>query len=218
MNAAARVLSLASLALAAMLAAVMPAAAHPHVLVSARAKVVLDGEGRITGIDHAWTFDEAYSSYATMGFRKKPDGRLDDAQMADLAKLNVESLSEFKYFTSLKRGSKALEFDMPAPGYRLEHDGKALTLHFLLPLKKPVPVDNSLALRVDDETFFVAFSFAEGTPVTIEGGPRTCGIDLKKPDKALGQMDLSKLTEDLFSNLKPGFTDQYATVVRFSCK
>jgi ABC-type uncharacterized transport system substrate-binding protein len=217
MRTATKALTLA-LATAATFMAAGPAAAHPHVLVSARAKVMMDSAGRITGINHSWTFDEAYSTYATMGFKKGADGRLDEKEMADLAKLNVESLNEFKYFTSLKRGSKALEFADPAPGYWLDHDGKALTLHFLLPLKEPVKADSSLALRVDDETFFVAFSFAETNPVSIEGGPQTCTINMKMPDKTLAQTDLSKVTEDLFSNLKSGFTDQYATIVRFACK
>ncbi|HRK23463.1 MAG TPA: DUF1007 family protein [Beijerinckiaceae bacterium] len=202
--------------LAAALIAAAPAAAHPHVMVTARSALVMDA-GKVTGVRHSWIFDEAYSAYATMGFPKEKDGSFARRELDDLARLNVESMGEFKYFTSLKQGRTELEFAAPPPGYRLEHNGKALVLHFLLPLKTPVVADSSIALRVDDESFFVAFSFAEDNPVMIEGNPGSCKLEMKKPQKSLGSADLSRLSEDMFANLKSGFTDQFATTIRLAC-
>lgn len=194
-----------------------PALAHPHVLVTARAAVVFDAQGRITGIRHRWTFDDAYSAFATTGMKRGSDGKVETKALEDLAKLNVESLSEFGYFNSLKKGRTKHEFAEPAAGYFLEDDGKALTLNFMLPLKAPLSPSTGLALRVDDESLFVAFTFAEKDPVTIEGSATTCTIDLKRPKKSADSADMSKLGEGFFNTMSAGFADQYATTARLNC-
>ncbi len=46
---------------------VMPAAAHPHVWVTASSELIYAADGTITGVRHAWTFDEMFSTYALQG-------------------------------------------------------------------------------------------------------------------------------------------------------
>jgi ABC-type uncharacterized transport system substrate-binding protein len=71
-----------------------PASAHPHVWVTAQANVIFGPEGKITAIRHIWVFDEMYSAFVTQGVGK--DGALaTPADLAPLAKTNVESLAEF---------------------------------------------------------------------------------------------------------------------------
>ena len=199
-----------------MLAWAHPAMAHPHVTFVARADIVLDTTGKISTIRHSWTFDEAYSAYAVTGMKPGADGRITRKDLEDLSKLNVESLSEFGFFTVLKAGRTAVKFNEPPPGYYLEHDGKALTLHFDLPLQAPVAPATGMSLKIDDETFFVAFSLAEKEPIRIVG-TTACTIELKRPAQSLAGPHSPKLTEDFFNNLKTGFSDQYATTVRLAC-
>lgn len=194
----------------------MEAAAHPHVTVVAKAAIMLDAKGQITGIRHAWTFDEAYSAYATTGMKTGSDGRVVKEELADLAKLNVESLSEFKYFTLFKQGKTALPFALPKEGYSLDHDGKALTLHFILPLERPVAPASGQSLRIDDETIFVAFSLAPGDPVTFEGPAGACKIAIHRPAQSLAG-SAAPISEDFFNNLKAGFSEQYATTAKITC-
>ena len=191
--------------------------AHPHVLVTARASFMLDQGGRITGIRHAWTFDEAYSAYAVTGMKAGKDGIIAKDQLVDLAKVNIESLQDFSYFTVLKQGKKTHPFTNPSEGYYLEHDGKALTLHFVLPLKSPAQAEKTTVLEVQDESFFVSFSFAEASPVTIEGPSKTCQVEMKRPQKALPTTDLTKLSEDFFNSLRPGSLDQFSSAARLIC-
>jgi len=40
------------------------AEAHPHVWITARSEVVYASDGTITGVRHAWTFDEMFTTYA----------------------------------------------------------------------------------------------------------------------------------------------------------
>ena len=90
-----------------------PALAHPHVWVTAKAEVVFAPDGRVTGVRHHWTFDEAYSAYVTQGLDKNGDGKLSPEELQDLANENADSLVEFDYFTVLKARGKPQAFDPP---------------------------------------------------------------------------------------------------------
>ena len=53
-----------------------PAAAHPHVFVTAKAEIVFSADGAVQAIRNRWSFDEAYSAYITQGLDKNGDGKL----------------------------------------------------------------------------------------------------------------------------------------------
>ena len=53
-----------------------PAAAHPHVWVTVHSEILLNPDRQITGIRHAWTFDEFYSTMAVQGLNTNGDGVL----------------------------------------------------------------------------------------------------------------------------------------------
>ena len=62
-------------------------------------------------------------------------------------------------------------------------EDKALVMTFLLPLKTPVQQGRGVAaLEVYDPTYFVAFSFAEGTDAaTLAGAPQGCAATVTRP-------------------------------------
>ena len=148
------------------LASTIAASAHPHVWVVVKSEVLFGAEGKITGIRHAWTFDEMYSAFATQGFGtngKPPTSQ----ELQPLAKVNVESLGEFDFFTYPKHGSEKPEFGAPTD-YSLEADAnKVITLHFTLPLKTPVSARKPFSFQVYDPTYFVSFSFEKGAAVKL---------------------------------------------------
>jgi ABC-type uncharacterized transport system substrate-binding protein len=153
----------AALVLAAGLAcAATAASAHPHVWVTAKAQLVYQ-DGKLVGVRDTWSFDPEYTAFVTQGLDANKDGRLAPDELAGLAAENTANLAEFGYFTKLKVGGKDQAFaDPKEPAMRL--DGKALVLSFLLPLKVPIQQGRGVAaLEVYDPTYFVAFSFAEGS-------------------------------------------------------
>ena len=89
------------------------AVAHPHVQVQASANLLFSQTGQVTGIQHHWQFDEAYSAFAVQGLDANGDGKFSREELADLAKENTESLREFDYFTKLKVDGKKLDFGKP---------------------------------------------------------------------------------------------------------
>ena len=149
-----------------------PAFAHPHVFVDAKAEIVFDAEGRITGVRHIWQFDEAFTAFATQGLDKNGDGKLDDKELAPLAKVNVESLKEYDFFTYLTIGKTRQRF-VPPTEYWLEFHNARLTLFYTLPLKTPAAVTGKTTLEVFDAEYFVAFTFLKN-PVKLVGAPAGC--------------------------------------------
>ena len=93
-----------------------PAWAHPHVWVTMHTELVYAPDGKITGIRHAWSFDDMFSTFATQGLESKEKGKFTREELAPLAKVNVESLKEFDYFTYATADGKKAELAEPAPG------------------------------------------------------------------------------------------------------
>jgi ABC-type uncharacterized transport system substrate-binding protein len=158
------------------------ASAHPHVWVTMKSELVYAPDGTVTGVRHAWTFDDMFSVFATQGIDAKTKGEFTREELAPLAEVNVTSLKEYDFFTQAKANGKAVEFKEPPSGYYLEFDPKdtVLTLHFTLPLKEPVKA-KELYVEIYDKEFFVDFSFAEKDPVKLVGAPAKCKLTVGRP-------------------------------------
>lgn len=191
---------LASLALVGLLVA-GPAAAHPHVWVAARATVLFDKDGKIAGLRHEWAFDEMYSAFATQGLGKNGKGPTVE-DLAPLAKTNIESLTEFAFFTFAKEGGKPVEFGEPRD-YSLEADDKKIvTLHFTLPLRTAV-APRTFSFQVYDPTYFVAFGFEKKDPVALKAAPTGCSQSIVEPPPLLAG-EARKLADAKSENFSPG--------------
>src|SRR5512135_3776952 len=104
-----------------MLAFAAPARAHPHVWVTMHAELVYAPDGTITGIRHAWSFDDMFSAFATQGMEAKEKGKFTREELAPLAKVNVESLKEYDYFTYATADGKKTPLTDPLPEYWLDY-------------------------------------------------------------------------------------------------
>jgi ABC-type uncharacterized transport system substrate-binding protein len=161
------------------LAVAAPASAHPHVWVTMRTELVYAPDGRITGIRHAWSFDDMFSTFATQGLESKEKGKFTREELAPLAKVNVESLKEFDYFTYATADGKKADLAEPAPDYWLDYADEVLTLNFTLPFKTPLKAKD-LKVEIYDPTIFVDFSFAKDKPAQLVGAPK-CKLDVVLP-------------------------------------
>ena len=83
-----------------------PAQAHPHVWVTSSSELLYAADGSITGVRHAWTFDDMFTTYALQGIETKTKGVYSREELAPLAKDNVENLKEFGFFTFAKADGK----------------------------------------------------------------------------------------------------------------
>jgi ABC-type uncharacterized transport system substrate-binding protein len=188
------------------------ALSHPHVATTVRSELVFGKDGTITGIRYSWTFDEFFSEFAVQGMDTNKDGVFSREELAELAKVNVETLQESDYFTFGKSGDGKLAFGPPTD-YWLEHKDKLLTLHFTLPVKSGA-LKSGVSLDVFDPTYFVAFSFAEQNPVKLTGAPANCSFDVKRPATVSGP----QRPESFFNSLPGDFGAQFANSVIVTCK
>ena len=155
------------------------AQAHPHVWVTMHTELVYAPDGKITGIRHAWSFDDMFSAFATQGLESKEKGKFTRQELAPLAKVNVESLKEFDYFTYATADGKKAELTDPTSDYWLDYADQVLTLNFTLPFKTPVKA-KELKVEIYDPTIFVDFSFVKEKPAQLVGAPK-CKLDVVLP-------------------------------------
>lgn len=156
------------------------ARAHPHVWVTMKSELVYAPDGSVTGVRHHWAFDDMFSTFATQGLESKEKGKFSREELAPLAKVNVESLKEYGYFTFATADGKKVALTDPAPDYWLDYADSVLTLNFTLPLKTPVKA-KELKVEIYDPTIFVDFSFdKKASPVQLVGAP-ACKLDVQLP-------------------------------------
>jgi ABC-type uncharacterized transport system substrate-binding protein len=220
-----RLYSFAFGALASLFIASGPAIAHPHVWVTMKSEVVHAPDGSITGIRHAWTFDEMFSTFATQGIETKKKGVFTREELAPLAEVNVTSLKEYDYFNFAKVNGKKAAFKDPVD-YWLDFKDSALTLNFTLPLQSPQKAQN-FELEIYDPSYFVDFTFVEKDPVALvsgdtsfalAGAPAQCKLTVGRPqDGTVAQTQ--RLGESFFSQLGQGstFGAQFANKISVKC-
>nr|WP_316167882.1 MULTISPECIES: DUF1007 family protein [unclassified Bradyrhizobium] len=153
--------------------------AHPHVWVTATSQLLYAADGSVTGVRHAWTFDDMFATYALQGLETKQKGVYTREELAPLAQTNAESLKEYAYFTFLKADGRKQKLEDPVD-YYLEYKDTKLTLHFTLPLKAPVKT-KQLQVEVYDPSYFIDFQMAEKDPVTLVSAPSGCKFGLVRP-------------------------------------
>ncbi|MEZ5889541.1 MAG: DUF1007 family protein [Xanthobacteraceae bacterium] len=195
---------------------VTPASAHPHVWVTMTSEVIYGPDGSVTGIRHAWTFDDMYSAFATQGIESKTRGAFTREELAPIATENATSLKEFEFFTFTKLDGKKAEFG-DATDYWAEYKDSMLTLHFTLPLKTPAKA-RGVDVEVYDPTYFVDFSFAKEKPLVLKNAPANCQLSVKKPSEAEVDAKIKSLGETFFAQADASnFGANFANKVSVKC-
>jgi ABC-type uncharacterized transport system substrate-binding protein len=180
------------------------ASAHPHVWVTVKTTVQFK-DNAIVGLQQNWTFDEFYAAMAIEGLDKNNDGIYDRQELAPLAQVNIDGIKEFDYFTFAKLGTDKLAF-APPTDYWLEYSNKILTLHFTLPLAKPLPATaKGFAFSTYDASFFIDFELAEEDPISLQGDvPHGCSPTVVKADD--NTQSLTEAFREQFGDAKYGGT------------
>jgi ABC-type uncharacterized transport system substrate-binding protein len=209
---------LAAAAIAALVATVVSASAHPHVWVTMRSELLYAPDGTVRGIRHAWTFDDMFSAFATQGIDSKKRGVFSREELMPLAKTNIESLKDFDYFTVAKVDGKAAAFIDPAGDYYLEYKNEILTLHFTLPFKAPVKAKD-LQIEVYDASYFVDFSFEKDNAVALVGAPAACKLVVVRPEEMDPAMaaKLFQMTPDAKLDPSEQLGAQFANRILVKC-
>jgi ABC-type uncharacterized transport system substrate-binding protein len=172
------------------------AQAHPHVWITSVSELVYAADGTLTGVRHAWRFDDMFATYALQGLDSKKKGEYSREELAPLAQTNVEALKEYAYFTFARADGTKQRFSEPV-NYFLDYRDGQLTLHFTLPVKSPFKA-RQLVLEIFDRSYFVDFQLAEKDPIKLVGAPEGCQIKFERPHD--GSANAQALNEQTFAS------------------
>ncbi len=193
--------------------------AHPHVLVDAQTEIVFDDNGAITAIRHIWQFDDAFAAYAVQGLDTNNDGQLTRSELVPLAQTNVDSLANYDFFTWLDFDGEAQAFQAPTE-YWLDSYHGHLTLFYTLPLQTPA-TPHSAVLRIYDPEYFVAISFDDGPPITLDNAPPGCSAAFIPPPALDPQTATALAAVPADQRAVPanlaGYTDELANTFVITC-
>lgn len=161
----------------------LTAGAHPHIFIDAKATIVFDDSGRVAGIRHAWTFDEAFSVWQTQGLDTNGDGITSSEEMQELADDNIVGLSEYGFYTFLGEGNETLPLVADGHPARFTFDNNRSTLYFGVAPETPYTIRDTLEIAINDPEYYVAITFADASDVTLENAPVGCSVRLEPPEE-----------------------------------
>lgn len=156
------------------------AQAHPHVWIDMQSSIVFTDDGLIKGVDVEWTFDDAYAQMALDGLDADGDGMYSQDELAPLTKENIESLKDYEYFTVMRADGEQQKIGEVTDAGQIWSNNK-LTLHFQVPLVKPVdPQKEEFMLKVYDPEFFIDLEYPADDAVDVTGNiPPSCKLVVK---------------------------------------
>ncbi|MGV8831907.1 MAG: DUF1007 family protein [Devosia sp.] len=197
-------------AAALMLALVLPALAHPHILIDAKVTIIFDDAGAVVGLHHDWSFDTAFSSWVIQGLDSNGDRVTSPEELQGLADENMTGLADFDFYTYAGDASDPLKFT-PVGDQRMVYADGHTTLSYSLTTEQPHPPGKRFELGVYDPEYYVAISFADASALTLVNAPAGCGVVLEPPKEmsddvtqrlnALGP-DVVQLPPDLAAALR----------------
>ncbi len=189
----------------------LPALAHPHIFVDAKAAITFNDAGQVVSIHNTWTFDKAYSAWSVQGLDTNKDGVVTREELQPLADDNMNGLAEYEYYTFAGEGNDPnLPFSHGSNPTIDEVDGQT-TLNFDVALAQPYSIRKSLELSINDPEYYVAISFKDASAVSLINAPKTCSIDMQAghdiPDAIADELyaippDVTKLPPELEQALR----------------
>lgn len=173
-----------SLALCLALGWTSAASAHPHVFADARMEIVGDPAGKLASVRNIWRMDELFSTSVVLDYDKNRNGVLDDEELQAVGDTVKESIAEWSFYTFVRTtGGKLVKMQPPADIRALYQDGQIL-LFFEMKAGEPIDLKTqSLTVSNFDETFFVAFDFADEKSFDLVDMPASCRKTMVVPDE-----------------------------------
>ena len=191
------------------------ARAHPHVWIDLKSQFEFDGDGRITGLQIDWTFDEFYTAYV-IADAGGPEA-MDQETLTGIGRRNLANLRDYDYFTEFRADGAIQPLSRPETFDMGLQDGK-LWLRFSVPLETPLsPADHRISYAVYDPSYYVEILHVEGGySLPAEGGPEGCRTVLEAPNPTTEALSLAE-SLDLMDSAPDSFGELFAERVRLEC-
>lgn len=192
------------------------ATAHPHAWMDMQSRFMINDQHQLFALDLVWHFDDFYSAniIEDMKAKKEPMAQ----QYQEFAKQSIEYMAKENWLTHLTVDGKKIMFTMPKL-YRTEKQQYHLKLHFLLPLKDPIPVaGKTFHLQIYDSTYYVEMLHHDVRAISVSDNAKDlCTYQLNQPHPPsdlsayAASLDATQQTDD-------GLGKQFADEVVLTCK
>lgn len=161
---------------------VRPAAAHPHIFITADATFVFAND-KITGVRVQWEFDDVFSDTVIQEHDANHDGTFDKKEIADIQAHAFSAVKDFHYFTYLWVAGKMVE-PIRVKDFNARQAKGLLTYSFVVPFPEAVdPRTTKVQAELYDETYFVQVDLAKPRAVRFEGATFACQNRIVKDTK-----------------------------------
>ena len=174
---------------------------------------------RMTGIRHAWTFDDMFSTYATQGLEAKEKGMFTREELAAARRSECHLAQGIRLFHARQAERQARPSSASPIDYFLEFKDQLLTLHFTLPLKTPAKAQRPRAGNLRPDLFRRPSAWRKKMPVTLANARRrTASSTVVNPDGNVTTQS-KPLSESFFSQLDTSnpFGAQFANKISVKC-
>ena len=196
-----------------------PLSAHPHSWVTLKSEFLLDQKGRLTEIRQHWQFDALFSATtvadAIMEYGDPETG------LQATAEGMVKRLSDYGYFSELTFGD--IEIDLPFPReYQLSagfvSGQDQLSLQMTFQLNEPRPLDQALAWRVFDPSYYVDMRHDDLNRIIVHNSADTdCAARLDKPNPSQAMIVYAS-SLDKTESATDGLGSHFAEKVVINCR
>lgn len=160
-----------------LLTAATPVVAHPHVFIDSGLRLIVDAQGRASGIEVTWEYDELYSllNFEDLGLDSDYDGELTEAELSALDGFDLHWIPGYQGDLYVESAAGPVALGPPEGRGVSVHAGRIRSLH-LRPFLQSLPAAG-LVLRVYDPGFYTSYTLALGVAAG-EG----CRAEIIPPD------------------------------------
>ncbi len=205
-----------ALALGMLLAAPLPALAHPHSWIDLESRLIFDDAGRLEAIELDWLFDEFYTAFIAEEFVAA--GIEPSVFLTEVAVDNLANLRAYDYFTDLAQDGQKLALD-EVRSYETGLRGERLWLSFEVPLAVPAdPADGAFTLAVYDPTYYIEVLYHEGVSPVLDGiDAEACSVFVMPPSPTAEQVSLAFML-DASQTGENGLGRHFAELATIDCR
>ena len=140
------------------------ASAHPHVFADATVEVRFGARG-LEGVRFAWAYDDFTSVLIQQTYDRAATGRFSPAAVREIEAKEMNALRSFGYFVSVAVNGAPLAVTTIRDFAVETAKGRVIYL-FTVPVAPPAAPSGTIAINVDDPTWYTAFALVE--PVRVQ--------------------------------------------------
>ncbi len=167
------------------------AAAHPHMWIDLKSRIILQDDGQVSGIYQEWLFDDFFSTALLEEAARHPQGVAKGVRQ-HVATI-MDNLEPYEYFTLIEMDGTPVPLYLDGD-FTAEIRENRVWVNFTVSLKRSVDLtSNKFTYAVFDPTYYIEMFHAENETFSFEGdAPDGCSPKIIEPNPSANAISLSQ--------------------------